>query len=185
MFHSAISQRKTQSSQLLAAAMVHFVVETSASRNRRPENVRILAVIVAELKFRNIQRHIFAADFVERADDAALEDRPEAFDRVGMYGADHDRVLFVVGHAFHILTLGMVDGSVREFAVQVLIANPAIGAEQADLVRNGLANEFGKRVSAHVLNDASHDIALTPHGANDRSFAGTDAASPAALATLI
>jgi hypothetical protein len=50
----------------------------STSRNRRSENVVIEAVVVAELKFGDVERHIFGADLVERADDAALEDAPEA-----------------------------------------------------------------------------------------------------------
>jgi len=33
-------------------------------------------VIVAELEFRDVQRQIFADDFVEAADDPALEDAP-------------------------------------------------------------------------------------------------------------
>ena len=50
-----------------------------ASLNRRSEDVRVLPIVIAELELGNIQRHIFAAHFMERADDAALEDRPEAF----------------------------------------------------------------------------------------------------------
>jgi hypothetical protein len=56
----------------------------SASLNRRAENVRIVPMVVAELKFCDVQRHVFGADLVERADDTALENRPEAFNRVGM-----------------------------------------------------------------------------------------------------
>jgi hypothetical protein len=37
---------------------------------------------IAELEFRNVERHIFGAHLVEASDDAALEDRPEAFNRV-------------------------------------------------------------------------------------------------------
>jgi hypothetical protein len=37
-----------------------------ASLNRRSEDVRVLPVIIAELEFGNIQRHIFPAHFVER-----------------------------------------------------------------------------------------------------------------------
>jgi hypothetical protein len=50
--------------------------------NCSPKNVRVLAVIVAELKLRNIERHIFGADLVERANDPAFEDRPEALNRI-------------------------------------------------------------------------------------------------------
>jgi hypothetical protein len=61
----------------------------SASRNSCTEDVRILAIIVAELKLRDVQRHIFGAHLVERVDHAALEDRPETFNRVGVNRADH------------------------------------------------------------------------------------------------
>jgi hypothetical protein len=51
---------------------------------RRFENVRILPVVIAELELGNIERHIFPAHFVERADHAALENRPEALDGLGV-----------------------------------------------------------------------------------------------------
>jgi hypothetical protein len=50
----------------------------SASLNRRSENVIIEAVVISELKFRDVQRHVFGAHLVERAHHAALEDRPKA-----------------------------------------------------------------------------------------------------------
>ena len=61
----------------------------SASLDRRPEDICVLPVIVAELELGNIQRHIFPAHFVERADHAAFEDRPEAFDGLSMDCADN------------------------------------------------------------------------------------------------
>jgi hypothetical protein len=56
----------------------------SASTYCRAKNVRILAVIIADLKLRDIGRHIFGAHLVERADDTALEGRPEILDRIGV-----------------------------------------------------------------------------------------------------
>ena len=53
----------------------------STSLDRRPEDVCVVAVIVAELELGNIEGHVLAAHLVERADDAALEDAPEAFNR--------------------------------------------------------------------------------------------------------
>jgi hypothetical protein len=61
-----------------------------ASRNCRPENINIEPIVVAGLKFRDIQRHIFGAHLVvERADYTAFEDRPKAFNRVGVNRADN------------------------------------------------------------------------------------------------
>src|SRR5712691_6361469 len=63
--------------------------ELLASSNCRSEDIRVLAIVVAELEFCDIERHIFGAHLVERSDNAALEDRPEAFNRVRMHGTDH------------------------------------------------------------------------------------------------
>jgi hypothetical protein len=76
-----------------------------ASLDRRPENVRVLPVVISELEFRNIERHIFAAHFVERADYAALEDRPEAFNGLS------------VNCSYDILTFGVVNDAMWIFAV--------------------------------------------------------------------
>ena len=61
----------------------------SAACYRRSKHVGVVAVVVAELKFRDVQRHIFGAHLVERADHAALEDAPKAFNRVGVNRADN------------------------------------------------------------------------------------------------
>ena len=53
----------------------------STSLDCQPEDIRVHAMIVAELKLGNIEGHVFAAHLVERADDAALEDPPETFNR--------------------------------------------------------------------------------------------------------
>jgi hypothetical protein len=55
---------------------------TLAATNCRSKNIGVLAVIVSELKLSDIERHVLAADLVERPDDTALEYRPEALNRV-------------------------------------------------------------------------------------------------------
>jgi 1,4-dihydroxy-2-naphthoate octaprenyltransferase len=50
----------------------------SATCYSRAEHVGRFPLIVAELKFRHVERQIFGADFVERAHHASLQDRPEA-----------------------------------------------------------------------------------------------------------
>jgi len=84
-----------------------------ASRNRRSEDVCVLAIIVAELELGNIQRKVLFADLVEGADAAALNQRPKTFNRVGMDRADN------------VVALGMIDNDVRIFLVEMLIANPS------------------------------------------------------------
>src|ERR1700726_2475107 len=51
----------------------------SAACYRGPENIGVVAVVVAKFKLGNVQRQILGANFVERADHAALEDAPKAF----------------------------------------------------------------------------------------------------------
>ena len=46
---------------------------TLATINCRSENVGVEPIVVAELKLRDVERHIFGADFVERADHARLK----------------------------------------------------------------------------------------------------------------
>ena len=98
-----------------------------------PKISAFCAVVVAELKLGNIERHVFFADFVEAADDAALDDRPEAFDCLGVDRADN------------LLLLGMVDNGVRIFLAEMLVADPLIGAEQRHLVRHGFMHEGFER----------------------------------------
>jgi hypothetical protein len=142
----------------------------SASLNRRSENVVIETVVIAELKFRDVQRHIFAADLVKRADDTALEDAPEAFNRLSVDSADN------------ILPLAMIDGCVGKFHAKVLIANPFVCAEQANLVRNGFVDESFQRRGADILDDAGNDVALAAHGSDNNGFVG--AAGPRANTAL-
>jgi hypothetical protein len=67
-----------------------------ASLNRRSENVGIEPIVVAELKFGDVQRHVFCADLVEAPDDAAFEDRPEALGKkTNTLGKSPKALLFV------------------------------------------------------------------------------------------
>lgn len=59
----------------------------SATRYRGTENVVIAPVVIPELKFRDVQRQILAADLVEAAHDAALQQRPEAINALGVHHA--------------------------------------------------------------------------------------------------
>src|SRR5271168_1453796 len=77
-----------------------------ASTYSRAENVSIISVIVAELKLRDVQRHIFGADLVEAANNPAFEDRPKTLNRIRMDRADHvllavmvDRLMIVFRQA--------------------------------------------------------------------------------------
>jgi hypothetical protein len=54
----------------------------SAFANSRSKNIRIHAVIIAELKLRDVQRQIIFTDLAECASRTAFEHRPEAFNRI-------------------------------------------------------------------------------------------------------
>src|SRR6185295_9640250 len=54
----------------------------SALRYHISENVRILTVVVAIGKLRQVQRQIFFADLMERTDHATLRQAPEGFNIV-------------------------------------------------------------------------------------------------------
>jgi hypothetical protein len=90
------------------------------------EDIRVLAIIVAKLELGNIERKILFADLVESADTASLNQRPEALDCVG------------VDRAHNIIALGVIDNGVRMFLSEMLVADPLVGAKQADLVRDRL-----------------------------------------------
>ena len=62
-----------------------------------PKDIRVQSVILAELELGDIERQVLFADFVESSDHAALDQRPEALNRVRVDGADA------------VLTVGVVD----------------------------------------------------------------------------
>jgi hypothetical protein len=142
-----------------------------ASLNRRSEYVRIISIIISELEFGNVQMQIFLADLMECSDDAALQNGPEAFDRVRMNCANN------------VLADGMVDGLVRETTIQPLIAGISVSAEKADAVRYCFAYEGLKREPVSAIDNASDDIPLAFDRAHDRSLAGISA--PALTAFLV
>src|SRR5262245_21614167 len=93
------------------AAIIHRRI---FSRSLEPadggsEDVPIAAVIIPKLELSNIERQIFPAYFMKRADHATFEDRPEAFNRVRMNRADD------------VLARGMVDATVRVVAIQPVV----------------------------------------------------------------
>src|SRR5438552_15027611 len=145
----------------------------SASPDRLAEDVRVIAVVVAELEFRDVERHVLGADLVEGADNAALEDAAEAFNRVGVDRADN------------VLTLGVVNDAMRELFTERPVTAPCVSAKQAHSFRNCAAHESGESRSIDVLDNARHDFTLAFDGADDWCLAGTDAASSTAAAALV
>ncbi|MGB6656536.1 MAG: hypothetical protein WA926_10880 [Methylovirgula sp.] len=75
---------------------------TSASLDCFSENVGVLTIVVAKLKFSDVERQVFFADFMECAHHPTLNQRPETFNRIRVNRADD------------ILTARMVDCRVRK-----------------------------------------------------------------------
>jgi hypothetical protein len=150
-----------------------FVTETvtsdrvSAACYRGVENFRVMPIVVAELKFRDIEWQIFGADLVERADNTALEDRPKAIDCAGMNRADD------------VATLLMVDRTAPKFS-QSVVHIAFVGCEQADLVGYHFPHEAVNIVLGHPIKHASDDVALAADRPNNRGLARTFATAPAA-----
>jgi hypothetical protein len=63
--------------QYVAEASVHR--DASASCYGRAKYVLVQPIVVPEFKLRHVERKIFLADLMERANYATLEDRPEPF----------------------------------------------------------------------------------------------------------
>jgi hypothetical protein len=131
----------------------------------RAEDVAVLAIVVAELELRNIQRQVFLADLVERADTAPFEDRPEAFNRVR------------VNCTNDVFAAAVLDDGVRVFLIQMPVAGPLVSHEKADFVRHGFTNEAGQDFCADSLDNAGDYVAFTLHRADHGRLTGADAAA--------
>lgn len=148
-----------------SASVFHGSFCASASCYGCSENIAVVAVIVPELKFRDVEMQILFADVVEGSNDTTLEDAPEALNRIGVDSADN------------IFFLGMIGRCMRKGLFEIAIARPLIGADQADFVRHGLTNENVKRCSADIRNDTGDNIALAANSADDDGLTRSGAAA--------
>ena len=143
---------------------------TSATRYEQPERISFALGVVPELEFVHVQRQIGFADLVKIADDAALDQGPEAFDVLGMHGADD------------VLLARMPDDLMRVLAVQAAIADPFVADQQRHLVGNDLAHEAFEGVAINAIDDAGNDLALAANRADDRLLTGAEATTTGAAA---
>ncbi len=144
-----------------------------ASPDRLSENVLVHPVVIPELKLGNVEREILAADFVECADHAALNQRPETFDCLSMNRANN------------VLADRMVNARVWVITVKRIVASPLIGAKQTDFRGNALAHKFREGRGPHVVDDAGDHVALTAHGSCDDGLARTDSTGSTATTALV
>jgi hypothetical protein len=128
----------------------------SAPPYGRAEDVGIVPVVVAPFELRNVQREIFAADFVKAAHDAALQERPETVDCLS------------VDNAVNVLASGMAD---RPMLLEPLISAIFICGDQTDFVRDGFADEGVQGFHIGVFDHARNESSLALDSADDGSFA--------------
>ena len=134
----------------------HGSYGASATRYRRAEYVRVIAIVVTPFEFRDVQRQIFAADFVEAAHDTALQQRPKTIDSLS------------VNRAIDVLASAMPHGAVL---FQLAISRKFICCDQADFFRDGFANEAVQGFCIGMRDDARHHIALAFDGADNSVLA--------------
>ena len=135
------------------------------------ENVGVQSVVIPELKLGNIERKILGGNLVESPDNAAFEDRPKAFDCLGMNRADN------------VLSGGVVNSLVRKLAVKMFVADPLIRAEQADFGGDAFAHKGFEGLGANIGDDAGHHISLAADRPRD-NFLSRSASSTAAAALI-
>lgn len=145
---------------------------TSATRYDLIEGVGVAPMIMPELELVDVERHVGIRHFVERADNAAFEQRPEAFDVLSVNRTDD------------VLALNVVNGLVRIGGAEAAIADPLIGREQANLLGDDLAHEAFECRAVYTFDNAGNDAPAALYSADDRRFARTHTASAAALEPL-
>lgn len=153
------------------------MLQKSARLDCRTENIRVCPIVISELELVDIQREILRTDFVERADDAALHDGPEAFDGV------------CVNVAMHVLAVPMIDSAVWIFPIDAVVAAPLIRRDKTDSMGNSLPNEAAQCLPAKVVDHAGNHVALALHGPDDNFFSmsasAAGVASPSGAAALV
>ena len=71
------------------------------------------------------------------------------------------------------------------YSFEFPIADPLIGAEQANFMRDGFTDELDEHIGLDVLDNMRDHVAFALDRPDNWDFARTDTASPAALPALI
>ena len=130
---------------------------TSATRYEFSEWVFNASHVVTPLKFVDVQRKISGTDFVEAANDPALDEGPEAFNVLSMDRADN------------VFTFGVVDDFVRVTRRQTAITDPLIRYEQGHFLGYGLPYKPLQRGPVNALDYAGDDLAFAADRTDDRN----------------
>jgi len=136
----------------------------SAASYRFAKDVRIVAMVMPELKFSQVERQILLADVMISPNDPAFQKRPKGIEIRG------------VNFAANILALVMVDCFVpKALAAEASIACVLIGRYKLHSVTDSLADESLKRFCSRIFDNSADHIALTADSSNNASLAGADA----------
>src|SRR6266851_8550969 len=117
-------------------------------------------MIVSERKFVQVQRQIILAHLVVASHNSALEQAPEAFNRVRMRRADNVLALTVID--------GLVDETMR---AKMPVSGVFIGRDQRDFLRDGLFYKTVQRVESGFLDHLTDHVALAADGSDHHRLA--------------
>src|SRR5262249_16685613 len=132
------------------------------------EDVVLFSVVVSELELRNIEWQVLAADLMESADHAALNQGPEALDGLNV---DDARDIFASGVRPH---------GGGKVVVHLPIGEIVVCADQADFVRAGFGDELPRGAHLDIFDDAGDDVALASYSASDGRLARVTATNATA-----
>jgi hypothetical protein len=135
--------------------------DASASCYGFTENIRILPVIVAELKLSKVERQILLADMMIGANDATLKQRPKVFNVVGM------------DLSAHILALTMANSLVRISWLEPAITGMFVRSYQVNSIADSFANEVIQSSGIGILNYLADHISLPTNSSDDSDFPAT------------
>jgi hypothetical protein len=126
--------KASQFTETASASLGFFRV--SAPRFRRAEYVRVIPIVITPFEFRNVQRQVLAADFVEAAHNAAFQERPETINRLSM------------DCAVNILASAVPDNAMP---FQLAIAGVIVSRNQANFFQMGKHPIVGLSLSGGAL----------------------------------
>jgi hypothetical protein len=138
-----------------------------------PEDIGVVAMVVTELKLRQIERQVFRADVVIRADDSALEQCPE---RIQVLSVDFTT---------HVLAFVVIDRLVPKSAAKAAIARILVSSYEFNLFTDGLANESFQRLSSCIFDNLTNDVAFATDCSDYADLAGTEAAGSEVFAFAV
>lgn len=138
-------------------------------RKCRFKNIGVVAVVVPELKFSDVQRQVFGAYLVIGADNTTLQDRPEALNRIRVDRPDNVLLRSVADH-----------GMIIVIRPQMFEIRSIVGHQRRNTLINRAMHKAVDGAVIHARNHAGDEITLAAHSADYSGLARTSAASTAA-----